>query len=58
MSESLIFLSQSLIRSFCAKNEQFTQKTDELIPKPGLTTCTVQLYMQYIAERQEPSDSI
>ena len=34
MSESLIFLSKSLIRSFLGKNEQFARKTDEWIPSP------------------------
>ena len=34
MSESLIFLSESLIRSFFDKNERFTQKSNERIPSP------------------------
>ena len=34
ISESLVFLSESLIRSFLGKNEQFTKKTDERIPSP------------------------
>ena len=32
MSESLVFVCQSLIRLF--KNERFAQKTDERIPNP------------------------
>ena len=38
MSESLVFLSKSLICSFFAKNKQFAQKTDERIPSPATTT--------------------
>ena len=34
MSESLIFLSESLIRSFFDKNEQFARKSNEQIPSP------------------------
>ena len=35
MSESLIFLSESLLRSFWAKNKRFAQKRDERIPSPA-----------------------
>ena len=35
MSESLIFLSESIICSFLAKKERFARKTDERIPSPG-----------------------
>ena len=35
MSESHVFLSESLIRSFFRKNERFAQKTDERIPSPA-----------------------
>ena len=38
MSETIVFLSESLIRSFAhfwAKNERFAQKTDEQIPSPA-----------------------
>ena len=38
MSELLVFLSESLICSFFAKNERFPQKTDERIPSPALFT--------------------
>ena len=38
MSESLIFLSESLIRSFWTKNERFARKSHERIPSPGLKT--------------------
>ena len=40
MSELLIFLSESLIRSFWTKNEQFAWKSNELIPIPDF-------YVQY-----------
>ena len=39
MKESLDFLSESLIRSFFAKNEQFAQKTIEQIPNPANFYC-------------------
>ena len=41
MSELLVFLSESLIRSFFRKNERFAQKTDERISSPAqsLLTC-------------------
>ena len=35
MSESLVFLSESLIRSFWTKNEQFARKSNERISSPG-----------------------
>ena len=35
MSESLVFMSKSLIHSFFAKKERFAQKTDEQISSPG-----------------------
>ena len=35
MSESLVFLSKSLIHSFFRKNERFAQKTVEQIPSPA-----------------------
>ena len=35
MSESLIFLSKSLIRLFRTKNEQFARKSNEWISSPG-----------------------
>ena len=34
MSELLVFLSESLIRSVLGKKRGFTQKTDERIPSP------------------------
>ena len=34
MSELLVFLSKTIIRSFFRKNERFAQKTDEQIPSP------------------------
>ena len=34
MSESLIFLSESLIHSFMDKNERFARKSNERIPSP------------------------
>ena len=34
MSESLIFLSKLLFRSFLGKNKRFAPKTDERIPSP------------------------
>ena len=40
MSESLVFFSESLIRSFFPqKNKRFDQKTDEQIPSPGGEQC-------------------
>ena len=35
MSESLVFLSKSFIRSFFAKNKRFAQKPTERISSPG-----------------------
>ena len=37
MSKSLVFLRESLIRSFFRKIERFAQKTDQRIPSPGKT---------------------
>ena len=38
MSESLVFLSESIIRPFLGKNKRFAQKTDEQIPIPAKVT--------------------
>ena len=38
MSESLIFLSKSLIFLFFAKNKRFARKTDERIPSPDMNS--------------------
>ena len=35
MSESLIFLSESLIGSFLGKNQRLAWKSNERIPSPG-----------------------
>ena len=37
MSESLIFLSKSLIQPSLEKNEQFARKSNEWIPSPAST---------------------
>ena len=37
MSASLIFLSESLIRSFLEKNKRFARKSNEPIPSPDYT---------------------
>ena len=41
MSESLIFLSKSLIAHFWTKYERFARKTDEPIPSPGIMAVKV-----------------
>ena len=41
MSESLIFLIESLIRSFLDKNKRFARKSNERIPSPGHFYCIV-----------------
>ena len=48
MSESLIFLSESLIRSFLGKNERFARKTDEQIPRPDFSQIFLLLLYFYI----------
>ena len=35
MNESLVFLSESLIRSFLGKTQQLARKTEEQIPSPA-----------------------
>ena len=50
MSESPVFLSESLIRSIFRINEQFAQKIDEQIPSPALQYTTYStLYSLYSA---------
>ena len=50
MSESLVFLSESLIRSIFRINERFAQKIDEQIPSPALQYTTYStLYSLYSA---------
>ena len=51
MSKSLVFLSESLIRSlfanFFSKNEWFAQKTDEQIPNPGTGTLMIKQFSDW-----------
>ena len=46
MSESLVFFSKLLIRSFFRKNERFAQKTDEGIPSPAQYDAYVEFLKQ------------